>query len=237
MAERNGDGVVYHRSDCSEGNVRYYYEGGDSILGGSACAPWGLTDEALKYIHDHPEINHRIEDILAMELAPIVEPIIEPIVDFVEEGYEVVKDGVVDAYEWVDKNACNIGVTGAITAAFALAFAPEQPEGAAASTTLSFMAEPILWTADKAAKAVVVMEMTKLLTDVLLEVPYVSDSIDHTLLTNIISNCLGKSLESAELWATPAGVGIALGAAFAPVLADLICNKTCPEGFTKAFGA
>jgi len=205
MAERNGDGIVYHRSDCSEGNVRYYYEGGDSILGGSACAPWGLTDEALKYIHDHPEINHRIEDILAMELAPIVEPIIEPIIDFVEEGYEVVKDGVVDAYEWVDKNACNIGVTSAITLAFAAAFA--------------------------------VMEMTKLLTDVLIEVPFVRDSIEHTLLTNIISNCLGKSLESAELWATPAGVGIALGAAFAPVLADLICKKTCPEGFTKAFGA
>ena len=202
MAERNGDGMVYHRSDCGEGNVRYYLEGGDSILGGSACAPWGLTDEALKFIHDHPEINHRAEDIWAMELAPIIEPIIEPIVNWVEEGYEIVKDGVVDAYEWADKNACNIGVT-----------------------------------ADKAAKAVVVMEMTKLLTDVLLEVPFVSDSIDHTLLTNIISNCLGKSLESAELWATPAGVGIALGAAFAPVLADLICKKTCPEGFTKAFGA
>jgi hypothetical protein len=56
-------------------------------------------------------------------------------------------------------------------------------------------------------------------------------------LKNIISNCLAKSLDSAALWATPAGVGIAIGAAFAPVIADLICKKTCPEGFTKAFGA
>ena len=99
------------------------------------------------------------------------------------------------------------------------------------------MADPILYTVDKAEKAAVVMEMTKILTDTLLEVPFVSDSIDHTLLTNIISNCLGESIKKPELWATPAGVGIAIGAAFAPVIADLICNKTCPEGFTKAFGA
>jgi hypothetical protein len=46
---------------------------------------------------------------------------------------------------------------------------------------------------------------------------------------------LAVSLDSAELWATPAGVGLAIAAAFAPVIADLICTKTCPEGFTKAF--
>jgi hypothetical protein len=99
------------------------------------------------------------------------------------------------------------------------------------------MAQPILYTADMAAKAVVVMEMSEIITKGFLAIPYVSDSIDHTLLKNIISNCLGKSLDSAELWATPAGVGIAIGAAFAPVIADLICTKTCPQGFTKAFGS
>jgi hypothetical protein len=167
-----------------------------------------------------------------MEFAPIIEPIINKI----EDGYEKVEAGVIDAYHWADANACNIGVTAAITAAFVAAFEPVQPEGAAASTALSLMADPILYTVDKAEKAAVVMEMTKILTDLLLEVPFVSDSIDHTLLTNIISNCLGESIKKPELWATPAGVGIALGAAFAPVLADLICTKTCPEGFTKAFG-
>ena len=79
--------------------------------------------------------------------------------------------------------------------------------------------------------------MSKIITETFLLIPYVSESIDHTLLSNIISNCLAKSLDSAALWATPAGVGIAIGAAFAPVIADLICKKTCPEGFTKAFGA
>jgi len=86
-----------------------------------------------------------------------------------------------------------------------------------------------------AVKVAVVGEMSEIITNAFLLIPYVSDSIDHTLLKNIISNCLAKSLDSAALWATPAGVGIAIGAAFAPVIADLICTKTCPEGFTKAF--
>ena len=234
MADKNGDGIVYHRSDCGDDYVRMYGGGGD--CSGSACGTWGLTSEAIKYIHDHPEVNHRAEDIWAMEFNDVVLPVLEPIIDKIKDGYEKVEEGVVDAYHWADANACNIGVTAAITAAFVAAFEPVQPEGAAASTALSLMADPILYTVDKAEKAAVVMEMTKILTDLLLEVPFVSDSIDHTLLTNIISNCLGESIKKPELWATPAGVGIALGAAFAPVLADLICTKTCPEGFTKAFG-
>jgi hypothetical protein len=88
-----------------------------------------------------------------------------------------------------------------------------------------------------AVKVAVVGEMSEIITNGFLLIPFVSDSIDHTLLKNIISNCLAKSLDSAELWATPAGVGIAIGAAIAPVIADLICKKTCPEGFTKAFGS
>jgi hypothetical protein len=88
-----------------------------------------------------------------------------------------------------------------------------------------------------AVKVAVVGEMSEIITNGFLLIPFVGDSIDHTLLKNVISNCLAKSLDSAELWATPAGVGIAIGAAIAPVIADLICKKTCPEGFTKAFGA
>jgi hypothetical protein len=98
-------------------------------------------------------------------------------------------------------------------------------------------AEPILWIEDKAEKAVVVKAMTEIIADAFLLIPEVSNSIDHSLLDNIISNCLAESLKHTELWATPAGVFIAIGAAFAPVIADLICKKTCPQGFTKAFGA
>jgi hypothetical protein len=228
MAERNGDGVVYHRSDCGDDYVRWYGFGGDGPC--STCETWGLTPEQIRYIHDHPEVNHRFEDL-------VIAPIIAPIGEFIEEGYEKVKEGVIDAYHWVDENGCNIAVTAAISAGVIAFFTPAQPEGAATSSALSLMAQPVLYVADMAAKAVVVAEMSSLITDTFLLIPYVSDSIDRTLLNNIISNCLAKSLDSAALWATPAGVGIAIGAAFAPVIADLICKKTCPEGFTKAFGA
>jgi hypothetical protein len=231
MADKNGDGIVYHCSDCGDDNVRMYLAGGD--WPGSACETWGLTSTAIRYVHDHPEMNHRLEDLLAMEIAPIIAPIGE----FIEEGYEKVKEGVIDAYHWVDENGCNIAVTAAISAGVIAFFTPAQPEGAATSSALSLMAQPVLYVTDMAAKAVVVAEMSNLITDTFLLIPYVSDSIDRTLLNNIISNCLAKSLDSAALWATPAGVGIAIGAAFAPVIADLICKKTCPEGFTKAFGA
>jgi hypothetical protein len=227
MADKNGNGIVYHRSDCGDDYVRMYFFGGDAP--GSCCDTWGLNSQAIRYIHDHPEENHRLEDILHMEL--------EAVLPVLEEGWERVEEGVVDAYKWVDANACNIAVTAAISAGVVALFTPVQPEGAATSSALSLMAQPVLYVTDMALKATVVAGMTKMITEGFLLIPYVSDSIDHTLLSNIISNCLAKSLDSAELWATPAGVGIAIGAAFAPVIADLICKKTCPEGFTKAFGA
>jgi hypothetical protein len=160
-----------------------------------------------------------------------------------KEGYQVVEDGVIDAYKWVDKNACNIAVTAAIyrRCMLHLAFTPAQPEGAATSTTLSSYGTTSSLDRRQGTKAVtVVAGMSTLITDAfLLRYQRLANSIDETLCyTNISFKLFGcKSLDSAELWATPAGVGIAIAAAFAPVIADLICNKTCPEGFTKAFGA
>ena len=228
MADKNGDGFVYHRSDCSPGYVRMYGAGGD--WSGSTCETWGLNDRALQYIHDHPEINHRVEDIWAMEFNDVVLPVLK-------EGYQKVAEGVTSAYNYMDANACNLLVTGALTAGITALFTPAQPEGAVTSTTLSAMAQPVLWATDKAAKVAVVAGMSTVIKDAFLLIPEVANSIDETLLYNIISNCLAASLDSAALWATPAGVGIAISAAFAPVIAELICNQTCPEGFTKAFGA
>jgi hypothetical protein len=239
MADRNGDGIVYHRSDCGDNYVRWYSSGGDSPC--SACDTWGLTDKAIRYIHDHPEINHRFEDVVGREWDEEVMPVLinigNQIESGVKEGYEVVKDGAVMAYQWADENACNIAITAAISAGVIAAFTPAQPAGAATSTTLSFMATPVLYVADMAAKVAVVTAMSVIVTEAFLQIPGVSDSVDHEILKNIISNCLAKSLDSAHLWATPAGVGIAIGAAVAPIIADLICKRTCPEGFTKAFGA
>jgi hypothetical protein len=61
MADRNGDGIVYHRSDCGENYVRYYGFGGDGPC--SACDTHALSPAAIKFIHQHPDINHRWEDV------------------------------------------------------------------------------------------------------------------------------------------------------------------------------
>ena len=236
MADKNGDGIVYHRSDCGDNYVRWYGFGGDGHC--STCDTWGLSSKAIAYIHAHPEMNHRFEDVTSREwneeVAPIIDLVEKQIKSEIKEGYEEVKEGVIDAYQWADKNACNIAVTAAISAGIVYAFTPEpaNPTAVATSTTLSAMASTIT---SMAVKVAVVGEMSEIITNGFLLIPFVSDSIDHTLLKNIISNCLAKSLDSAALWATPAGVGIAIGAAFAPVIADLICTKTCPQGFTKAF--
>ena len=239
MADRNGDGIVYHRSDCGENYVRWYGFGGDGPC--SACDTWGLTNKAIRYIHDHPEINHRVEDVVGREWEEEVMPVLinvgNQIESGVKEGYEVVKDGAVMAYNWADENACNIAITAAISAGVVAAFTPAQPAGAATSTTLSLMATPVLYIADMAAKVAVVTAMSVIVTEAFLQIPGVSDSVDHEILKNVISNCIYHSLESAHLWATPAGVGIAIGAAVAPIVADLICKRTCPNGFSKALGA
>ena len=153
MADKNGNGIVYHRSDCGDNYVRWYGFGGDGHC--STCDTWGLDSRAIAYIHAHPEINHRFEDIVSMvwdeEVAPVLDLVENEIKSEIKEGYEEVKEGVIDAYQWVDKNACNIAVTAAISAGIVAAFAPEQPEGAVASTTLSAMASTITSMAVKVA--------------------------------------------------------------------------------------
>jgi len=152
-------------------------------------------------------------------------------------GVEIVAAGAVSAYEWADANACRLGITAAISMGCVAAFTPAQPAGAATSTTLSLMATPVLYTVDMAAKMAVSTEMGKIVADGFLAIPGVGGNVDTQLLRNVCSNCIYYSLDSAALWATPAGVGIAIGAAVAPVVASLVCTRTCPDGFSKALGA
>ena len=152
-------------------------------------------------------------------------------------GVEIVAAGAVAAYNWADANACRLGLTAAISMGCVAAFTPAQPAGAATSTTLSLMATPVLYIADMAAKMAVSTAMGNIVADGFLAIPGVGGNVDAQLLRNVCSNCIYYSLDSAALWATPAGVGIAIGAAVAPVVASLVCTRTCPNGFSKALGA
>ena len=150
-------------------------------------------------------------------------------------GVEIVAAGAISAYNWADANACRLGLTAAISMGCVAAFTPAQPAGAATSTTLSLMATPVLYIADMAAKMAVSTAMGNIVADGFLAIPGVD--VDAQLLRNVCSNCIYYSLDSAALWATPAGVGIAIGAAVAPVVASLVCTRTCPDGFSKALSA
>jgi hypothetical protein len=49
FAAKNGNDIVYHRSDCGRGFVRMYGNGGD--WPGSVCGAW-LHQDYAKIVHD-----------------------------------------------------------------------------------------------------------------------------------------------------------------------------------------
>ena len=59
-APRNGGGIVYHRSDCSYGNVRFYGVGGDGP--GSICGGWLTFRWQADIVHSF-DWNFRLEDL------------------------------------------------------------------------------------------------------------------------------------------------------------------------------
>jgi hypothetical protein len=151
------------------------------------------------------------------------------------DGVEVVKYGAEYAYKWLDENACRLGLTAAISMGFVAAFTPKPAPGdpgtitsAAVSTTyVSMIAAGVANTAIAAA-------ITELVIEPIWLIPGVNGSCDKNLLKAMVSNCIYYSITtSGALWASGAGVGIAMGAAVAPILATFICTRTMPNGFTK----
>jgi hypothetical protein len=65
MAEKNGDLIVYHRSDCGSSYVRMYGGGGD--MDGSACGTWGLEDWQIDIIHKY-DWNFKSEDLNQLKI-------------------------------------------------------------------------------------------------------------------------------------------------------------------------
>lgn len=62
MADKNGGGFVYHRSDCGSGYVRLYGGGGGEGWTGSACGTWALEDWQIDIIHKY-DWNFKLEDL------------------------------------------------------------------------------------------------------------------------------------------------------------------------------
>jgi hypothetical protein len=64
FAGQNGYGIVYHKSNCSEGYVRWYFNGGNAP--GSTCGKW-IPDSKINMIHRGGDYNWRAFEDLALE--------------------------------------------------------------------------------------------------------------------------------------------------------------------------
>lgn len=167
-------------------------------------------------------------------------------VSFAKDGLEVVediaddiKDAAEDAVEWLDENACYIGLNMALTTGCVAYFTPKPAPadpGTVTSTTISgAMLAAMASVGQKAAIMIVSKEIGKLLADGIFLIPGVKGSCSKDLLTKVLTNVVGKAdpIYATAALSTPAGVGLFVGSVVSPIVATLICEGVVPNGFSK----
>jgi len=167
-------------------------------------------------------------------------------IDFAKDGLEVIedvaediKDAAEDAAEWLDENACYIGLNMALTTGCVAYFTPKPAPadpGTVTSTTISAsMLAAIASVGQKVALMVVSKEIGKLLADGIFLIPGVKGKCNKELLTRVLTNVVGKAnpIYATAALSTPAGVGLFVGSVVSPIVATLICEGVVPNGFSK----
>ena len=160
-------------------------------------------------------------------------------VDFAKDGLEVVEDGFEAAVDWLDQNACYIGLNMALTTGCVAYFTPKPAPadpGTVTSTTISgTMVAAMVTMGEKAAIMAVSTVVGKLLADGIFLIPGVKGKCDKQLLTRVLTNVVGKAnpIYAVGALSTPAGVGIFVGSVVSPIVATLICEGVVPNGFSK----
>ena len=167
-------------------------------------------------------------------------------IDFAKDGLEVVEDiaddikeAAEDAVEWLDQNACYIGLNMALTTGCVMYFTPKPAPadpGTVTSTTISgTMIAAMATMGEKAAMMAVSTVVGKLLADGIFLIPGVKGSCSKQLLTKVLTNVVGKAnpIFAVGALSTPAGVGIFVGSVVSPIVATLICEGVVPNGFSK----
>ena len=161
-------------------------------------------------------------------------------IDFAKDGLEVVEDGFEAAVDWLDQNACYIGLNMALTTGCVAYFTPKPAPadpGTVTSTTISAsMVAAMVTMGEKAAMMAVSTVVGKLLADGIFLIPGVKGKCDKQLLTRVLTNVVGKAnpIYAVGAMATPAGVGIFVGSVISPIIATLICEGVAPNGLTAA---
>ena len=153
------------------------------------------------------------------------------------DGTHAIEEGVKVGGEWLDENACYIGLNMALTTGCVAYFTPKPDPvdpGTVTSTSISVTVATML--AKKLTMMVIAKEVGKIITDGIFLIPGVDGNVDRDLLQKIITNCIGTANPTfvAASMATPAGVGIFVGSVISPIVATLICEGVAPNGLTAA---
>lgn len=157
---------------------------------------------------------------------------------YYHQGAEAVQKAAEDAYAWLDANACRIGLTSAMTLGVVAYFTPKpDPEDPG---TINSTAASVEWNAAMVAgklgtvagKMTLACTIAYIINEGFFLIPGIKGQVNKDLCFNVLSNCIYSTIDNAILWATPAGVGIAVGSALAPVLATLICEGVVPKGMS-----
>ena len=161
------------------------------------------------------------------------------VIEFSKDGLEAIEDAAEAAVDWLDENACYIGLNMALTTGCVAYFTPKPAPadpGTVTSTTISAtMLGAIASVGQKVAIMVVSKEVGKLLADGIFLIPGVKGKCDKELLTRVLTNVIAKSnpIYTTAALSTPAGVGLFVGSVVSPIVATLICEGVVPNGFSK----
>ena len=160
-------------------------------------------------------------------------------IEFSKDGLEAIEDAAQAAADWLDENACYIGLNMALTTGCVAYFTPKPAPadpGTVTSTTISgTMIAAMATLGQKAAIMLVSKEVGKLLADGIFLIPGVKGKCDKELLTKVLTNVVGKAnpIYTTAALSTPAGVGLFVGSVVSPIVATLICEGVVPNGFSK----
>jgi hypothetical protein len=155
----------------------------------------------------------------------------------VSNGVEIVEYASMEAYKWLDANACYLGLNLALTTGCVAYFTPKpSPADPGTVTSTAISTTYLSYIAVQGSNLAMSIAIAKIITEGIILIPGVKGNVDEKMLYNVICNTIATCnpvVLSLSL-ATPAGVGIFIGSVISPIVAQLVCEKIAPKGFKEA---
>jgi hypothetical protein len=157
----------------------------------------------------------------------------------VSNGVEIVEYASMEAYKWLDANACYLGLNFALTTGCVAYFTPKpSPADPGTVTSAAISTTYLSYIAVQGSNLAMSIAIAKIISEGIILIPGVKGNVDEKMLYNVICNTIATCnpvVLSLSL-ATPAGVGIFIGSVISPIVAQLVCEKIAPKGFKDAIG-